>query len=151
MHSQCRQIAGCWNSVDELVQGTSGNGGSKGACWLKSKGKEDWTYDQKGKGKDDKSPYVQEHIDQVDAIRNSKKLHEGWFAATSSMIGVMARMATYSGREIKWDDAVAKGKTLFPYDKELTFDTLPPVMPGPDGSYEEATAIPGVYDPFEKS
>ena len=148
MHSQCRQMAGCWNPVGELVQGTAGDGGTVGKpCWLKPKGKEDWTY----KGKDDKSPYVQEHIDQVDAIRNGKKLHEGWFAATSSMIGVMGRMATYSGKEIKWDDAVTKGKTLFPYDQTLTFDTQPPVMPGPDGSYEEAAAMPGVYDPFEKT
>ncbi|MCL2744605.1 MAG: Gfo/Idh/MocA family oxidoreductase, partial [Planctomycetaceae bacterium] len=151
MHSQCRQIAGCWNPVGELIQGTAGNAGVMSGTrnWVEPKGKEKWTYDPKGKN--DKSPYVQEHIDQVDAIRNGKKLHEGWLAATSSMVGVMARMATYSGKEIKWDDAVARGKSLFPYDQKLTFDTQPPVMPGPDGSYETVTAIPGLYDPFEKS
>jgi len=56
--------------------------------------------------------------------------------------------ATYSGKEIKWDEAVEKGKTLFPYDQELTFDTPTPVMPGPDGTYEHAVPIPGQYEPF---
>jgi len=84
-------------------------------------------------------------------MRNGKKLNDGWFAATSSMIGVMGWMATYSGQEIKWDDAIAQGKTLFPYDKELTFDMEPPVMPGPDGTYEHAVPVPGRYDPFDKS
>ncbi len=143
MHSQCRQIAACWNMIGERVQGDKGVGGDG---WLEPKDAPKWTYP---KNSADKSPYVQEHIDQVDAIRNGKKLHEGWFAATSSMIGVMGRMATYSGKEIKWDEAVAKGKSLFPYDKELTFDTAPPVMPGPDGSYEATTAIPGLYNPYE--
>lgn len=141
LHSQSRQIAGCWNMVGERVLGSKGFGGDG---WLEPKNGEKWAY----KGKGDKSPYVQEHIDQVDAIRNGKKMHEGWFAATSSMIGVMGRMATYSGKEIKWDEAVEKGKALFPYDQELTFDTNPPIMPDPDGSYESSTAIPGKYNPF---
>lgn len=143
MHSQCRQIKQCWTAVTERVQGTAGNGV---ACSLAPYDKETWNYPKKN---NDKSPYIQEHIDQVDAIRNGKKLHEGWFAATSSMIGIMGRMATYSGKEITWEDAVNKGKTIFPYDKELTFDTLPPVLPDADGSYEKSTAIPGIYDPFE--
>lgn len=145
MHSECRQIANCWNMVGELAQGEAGNGG---ACWIEPKKGEKWSYPKKT---DDKSPYVQEHIDQVDAIRNGKKMHEGWFAATSSMIGVMGRMATYSGKEIKWDDAIAKGKSIFPYDQKLTMETDPPVMPDADGSYEGSTAIPGKYDPFEKA
>ncbi len=141
MHSQCRQINGCWNSVTEKVDGTAGKGE---ACWLQPKGKSRWNYSNPN----DKSAYVQEHINQVAAIRDGKKLHDGWHASTSTMIAVMGRMATYSGKEIKWDEAVQRGAPLFPYDRELTFQTDPPVMPGPDGTYEHDVAIPGQYQPF---
>ena len=141
MHSQCRQIPGCWNSVTEKVLGSAGNGQ---IAWLQKKGGPRWQY----RGNGDKSGYVQEHINQVNAIRNGEKLNDGWHSATATMIAVMGWMATYSGREIKWDEAVEKGRDLFPYDVELTFDTPSPVMPGPDGTFEHAVAVPGKYDPF---
>jgi hypothetical protein len=65
------------------------------------------------------------------------------------MTAVMGWMATYSGKEITWKDAVEKGKTLFPYDQELTFDTPAPILPEADGTYEHAVAIPGRYNPFD--
>ena len=65
------------------------------------------------------------------------------------MVAVMGTMATYSGQEIQWEDAIARGRTLFPYDQELTFDTVPPVTLGPDGTYEHAVATPGMYNPFD--
>ena len=141
MHSQCRQIPGCWNSVTEKVLGSNGNGQ---IAWLQKKNAPRWQY----RGTGDKSGYVQEHINQVEAIRNGQKLHDGWHSATATMIAVMGWMATYSGREIKWDEAVEQGKALFPYDQELTFDTPTPVMPGEDGTFEHAVPVPGQYDPF---
>ena len=144
MHSMCRHIPKCWNKVSELVSGTKGNGEGH---WLQPTSGERWIY----RGNQDKSGYVQEHIDQADAMRNSERLHDGWASSTSSMIGVMGWMATYSGQEIKWDDAIAKGRTIFPYDQELTFDTVPPVTIGSDGTYEHAVAVPGEYDPFDKT
>ena len=50
----------------------------------------------------------------MDAIRNDKKYNEGRFGATSSMTSVLGRMATYSGKVVKWDDAVAKGPDEMP-------------------------------------
>ena len=145
MHSTCRQIPGCWNLVGEKVAGTKGTGEGH---WLQPTGGERWEYPRRNQ---DRSAYVQEHADQSDAMRKGERLHDGWFASTSSMIAVMGWMSTYSGQEIKWDDAVAKGKTLFPYDQELTFDTVPPVTIGPDRTYEHAVAVPGEYDPFDKT
>ena len=83
-------------------------------------------------------------------MRKGTRLNDGWHASTSSMIAVMGWMATYSGQEIKWDDAIVKGKTIFPYDVELTENTVPPVTIGPDRTYEHAVALPGVFDPFDK-
>ena len=53
--------------------------------------------------------YKQEHVDLVDAIRKGEKLNDGWHGATSSFTAVLGRMATYSGQEVNWDEAVAKG------------------------------------------
>ena len=66
---------------------------------------------------------VQEHHDLINAIKNNEKYNEGWHGATSSMTAVLGRMATYSGQVVKWDDAVAKGKTEFP--KQLAWDAPP--------------------------
>ena len=143
MHSMCRQTPNCWNLVEEQIVGTKGRGETGR---LHPTGGEEWEYPRRNQ---DKSPYIQEHINQSEAMRGGKKLHDGWSAATSSMTAVMGWMATYSGQEIQWDDAVSKGRTIFPYNQELTFDTKPPVTMGSDGTYEHAVAVPGKYDPFE--
>ena len=55
-------------------------------------------------------------------------------------------MATYSGKIIKWDEAVAKGKELAPGLADYTWDTTPPVVRDANGNYPYA--IPGEYNPF---
>ncbi|MDR0871830.1 MAG: Gfo/Idh/MocA family oxidoreductase [Planctomycetaceae bacterium] len=145
LHSQCRQIPGCWNRVTERVTGTKGFGETG---WLQQRGGEKWNTPKLGKGGD--NGYELEHAAQTDAIRNGKKLHEGWSAATSTMVGILGTYASHSGREITWDDAVSKGRTRFPYDVELTFDTPSPVLPQ-DGSYEHLVPVPGQWEPFDKT
>jgi hypothetical protein len=90
------------------------------------------------------NPYVQEHVDLIQAIHGDEKLNEGWFAAVSSMTAVMGRMATYSGRVIEWDEAVEKGPQESP--ERLAWDARPRHVPGPDGFYP--FPIPGLYEPF---
>ena len=63
--------------------------------------------------------YVQEHVHLVNAIRKGEKLNDGWHAATSSFTAVLGRMATYSGQEVNWDDAVAKGPDEMPQEVRL--------------------------------
>ena len=133
------------NRIGETAIGTKGHGD---AGWLQPTNGTRWNYPRNNH---DRGGFVQEHIDQAEAMRKGKKFHNGWRATVASMTGVMGRMATYSGQEIKWDDAVARGKSLFPYDVELTFDTVPPVTIGPDGTYEHAVAVPGEYAPFDPS
>jgi len=143
MLSTCRQIPNCWDRVTELVSGTKGRGE---VAWLQPTDGERWNF--RGQNR---NPYEQEHVNQAEAMRKGERLHDGWHAATSTMIAIMGRMATYSGQEIQWNDAVAKGKSLFPYDVELTADTAAPITLGPDETYEHDVAVPGVYDPFDKT
>jgi len=57
---------------------------------------------------------------------------------------VLGRMATYSGKIVKWDDAVAKGPDEFP--AELAWDAQPRNLPDAEGNYP--IAMPGVYKPY---
>jgi hypothetical protein len=143
MFSQCRMNdpGNVWGSVSEHVHGSKGVGGN---TWLNNSGGSSiWSY-RNVQGRNDGHMHL-EHVNQVDAIRNGKALHDGWHGAISSMIAVMGRMATYSGKEITWDKLVEEGTTVFPHGKELAWDTEPPTKPT-DGKYE--IAIPGRYDPY---
>ena len=83
-------------------------------------------------------------MDLVNAIRNGGKLNDGWHGATSSFTAVLGRMATYSGLEVDWDEAVEKGPNELPV--RLAFDVDPPCLPDQDGRYEIPT--PGIYKPY---
>ena len=54
-------------------------------------------------------------------------------APPAAFTAVLGRMATYSGQEVNWDDAVAKGPDEMP--KKFAFDADPPAMPDKDGNY----------------
>jgi predicted dehydrogenase len=137
MFSQCRQMPGCAGRISEHAHGTKGTSNCAGLIQADQR----WRY--RGPGV---NPYRQEHVNLINAIRNSEKLNEGWYGATSSMTAVLGRMATYSGKVVKWDDAVAKGPNEMP--EKLAFDANPPVMPDPDGTYRSSIPVPGVYQPY---
>jgi len=137
MYSQCRHQPNTWSNVSEAAHGTKGTSNCNGRI----EGATEWSY--RGERV---NPYDQEHVDLVDAIRNDKKLNDGWHGATSSFTAVLGRMATYSGKVVKWDEAVAKGPQEVPYGVDLTFQTKPPVVPDADGNYP--IAQPGTYKPY---
>jgi myo-inositol 2-dehydrogenase / D-chiro-inositol 1-dehydrogenase len=123
LYGQCRQQPNEWEGVTQFIHGV------KGAKEFRSNGSDG---------------YTQEHVDLINAIRNGEKLNDGWHTATSCMTAVLGRMATYSGQEVNWDDAVAKGPDEMP--KKYAFDADPPAMPDKDGNYP--VAMPGVYKPY---
>jgi predicted dehydrogenase len=123
LYSQCRQQPNTWSAVTQFIHGTKG------------------VKEFPGNGSDG---YTQEHVDLINAIRKNEKLNDGWHAATSTFTAVLGRMATYSGIEVNWDDAVAKGPDEMP--KKFAFDANPPAMPDTNGNYP--VAVPGVYKPY---
>jgi hypothetical protein len=137
MYSQCRHAKGCFNRVSEYAFGSAGNGGMTDDGEEKDRGGVDFVH---------RSPYQQEHFALVEAIRNNTPYNEGHYGATSSFTAVLGRMATYSGKIVKWDEAVEKGKDLAPGIEEYTWDSKPPVVPDEDGKYPYP--IPGQYNPF---
>jgi myo-inositol 2-dehydrogenase/D-chiro-inositol 1-dehydrogenase len=135
--SQCRHIPDTWSPVSEYAVGAVGESNCAGHI----SGENKWDFSGPNPG-----PYQQEHKDLVRAIRNGEKYNEGWLGASSSFTSVLGRMATYSGQIVKWDEAVEKGPDEMP--KAFTWDAETPIKPGPDGSYEHAVAVPGIYKPY---
>jgi predicted dehydrogenase len=132
LSSQCRHIGGCWDSVSEHVQGT------KGTCNVEGRieGENRWHFT--GKQKD---AYQQEHDDLFAAIRSDTPYNEtALYGAYSTMTAILGRMATYSGVQVEWDDAINSQIDTFP--KVLGWDAEAPVKPDADGHYP--VAVPGV-------
>ncbi len=133
MFSQCRHVPGCWNSVSEHILGSKGKAEVNRGIIETADGR--WRCRAKVV-----NPYQVEHDMLFDAIRNNKPYNEAEYGALSTMAAIMGRMATYSGKQINWDEAINSKVALAP-DK-YTWDATPPVLPGPDGVYPCAT--PGV-------
>jgi len=131
MFSQCHHLPSCWSSVAEYAVGT------KAAATVNKgliEGEGAWRYEGAKV-----NPYQIEHDRLFDAIRNNKPHNEAEYGATSSMTGVLGRMAIHAGKELKWDDAIQSKVALVP--DRYAFDGTPPVLPEKDGLYP--CAIPG--------
>jgi predicted dehydrogenase len=125
--SYCRHMPNCWNSVSEHCQGTKGHADISSARIIVN-GEQPWTY----RGPTS-NPYQQEHDDLFAAIRAGSPLNEGEYGALSSMTSIFGRMATYSGKMLKWEDALNSNISLMP--KDFSFDATPPTP---------SVAVPGV-------
>ncbi|MFM1770185.1 MAG: Inositol 2-dehydrogenase [Verrucomicrobiota bacterium] len=126
--SQCRQIPQCVGSVSEHAVG------SKGRCDVSSfriSGEKTWRY-TKAPG-DNNDGHLFEHVPFFEAIAKDLPYNEAEYGAKSSLTAIMGRMATYSGKEITWEDALNSKLDLLP--ESLAWDAMPKVLPGPDGNY----------------
>jgi predicted dehydrogenase len=136
MLSQCRHIGGCWDSVSEHAHGTLGVA-DVSAARIASQGGWEWRHRSGEEGVD---PYQAEHDALFAAIRNGTSHDEAENGANATMTAILGRMATYSGRSLKWDEALASNVRLAP--ERLDWDAPPRSLPDAAGRYPHA--IPGV-------
>jgi predicted dehydrogenase len=123
--SECRQIDGCANDVSEHVYGTQGEAHMDSGRW-RITGDKPWRHE--GPNND---PYQTEHDDLFAAIRARKPFSEARMVAESTLTAIMGRMATYSGREVTWEQALQSEERWGPDNYEfgpLPVDPVP--MPG---------------------
>lgn len=140
MHSYCRQIPGCKNLVAEHIECSKGLAElGTGSSKLSKAGDVIWSTPRR-RPKDYISPYQVEWNAIVDAILQDKPHNEAEYGATSTMTAILGRLATYSGKVIDWDEALASEMSITS-DAE-SWDAPPPVKALSDGSYR--IPIPGV-------
>jgi predicted dehydrogenase len=135
MLSQCRHIDGTAMEVREHAHGTKGvahlddGGGPEihgpGGRWKSKAQKVD--------------NHHQEHHDLFAALRRGEIYNECDYGANSTMTAILGRMATYSGKVVRWDEALQTGNDLSP--AKYDFAAAPPVVPNADGFYP--VPVPG--------
>ena len=90
----------------------------------------------------------------ADVLRNRLGLtgtkigcNEAECGAHSTMTAILGRLATYSGKVVKWDEALNSNVALADFDNLKSFRDEAPVKPHPNGGYvtEELyeIAVPG--------
>ena len=135
MYSQCRHIDGCDSEVREHAHGTKGtldiDDGPGGTFITKDK-----KWKTQGKKVDN---HHQEHHDLFAALRDGRTYNEVQYGAESTMTAILGRMATYSGKIVKWEDALNNGIDLSPQSYDFT--AAPPVVPDKEGFYP--VPVPG--------
>ncbi len=135
LYSQCRHMRNTWTNVSEAAHGCEGTSNCSGRI----EGANEWRF----RG-DNVSGHQQEQTDLIAALRAGERYNEGYYGANSSLTAVLGREANYSGKIVKWDDLVEKGKTEFP--EKLAWDAPAPVQKDENGDYP--IPMPGLYDPF---
>lgn len=141
LFSQCRHIKGCWNSVGEHVHGTAGTSDIGNAVIRGGDGRVKWQSDAKevkGRG------WQQEQNDFVAALRRGDKPNETEFAAMSTMTAILGRKATYSGKIVRWNEALADSESLADTDSLVSLSDPAPVKPDAEGKYP--VPMPGQPD-----
>jgi len=136
IYSQCRHFEGTSNRVDETFQGTGGkvylSANNSGILW-DNNGKELFSHPTKN----NRNPYQTEHDELFEAIAKGEfKFQDGEYGAISTFTGIIGRLATYSGKVLKWDEALASDLSLMP--DQLSWDALPKVLPDENGLYPYA-------------
>ena len=125
MYAYCRQQNGCSPSIADHFHGT------KGRCDLlrcRIEGETNWQYQGPGCNRFDL-----EHVALFSAIRSGEPVNNSLYMARSSMLGIMATWATYSGQVIPWEEAIRSKQVLAP--QRYALDAEPPTLPDAEGRY----------------
>lgn len=138
-HSMCRQIDNCANGVGEVIIGTKGYTNCQNTIYHPD-GSIKWQY----KYPNDKdgnptstvkvSPYIQEHVHLVTAIRTNHYVNEGEQTALSNLTAIMGRESAYTGKRITWNEIYNSNLKLGPSEiamgnVDITFETPIPGTP----------------------
>ena len=128
MLSQCRHIRKAWSSVSEHAHGSKGVANISGGVIKPFDGME--FRSDKGRG-----GHQQEHHDLFKDLRDGKIPNEGYYGAYSTLTAILGRMATYSGKQVTWDQALNSELVLCDVDNLENLKSPAPVIPDEDGNY----------------
>jgi len=127
--SMCRQIDGCAKDVSESIVGAKGEAHLRpGNYTFRGEG------NQRLRVRDERNPYVQEHIDLLNSIADGNPLNELERVAHSTLMAIMGRMSAYTGKEVSWDQALNSKLDTFP--EKLEWGPRP----------EPVVAMPGITE-----
>ena len=87
--------------------------------------------------------FVLEQKALLNSVRSGNPINNGQYMAHSSLMAIMATWTCYTGTPIRWKEAMDSDYVIGPASPDdLTWETIPPVVPDADGNYPGFT--PGV-------
>ncbi|MBM3876511.1 MAG: Gfo/Idh/MocA family oxidoreductase [Verrucomicrobia bacterium] len=129
LHAYCRQQSGLRGDISVHVAG------EKGIAKLAERDRglvletgDRWAYDGPKN-----NIYQTEHDELFASIRKGQPINNGDYMCKSTLMAIMGRMATYTGQQITWEQAMNSKENLSP--DGWTWDSNPPKSP---------VAVPGV-------
>ncbi|MBS1833119.1 MAG: Gfo/Idh/MocA family oxidoreductase [Acidobacteria bacterium] len=125
-----RQMDGCYNENSDYIAGTKGSiiiGRGPNPRIVDAKGDQVWQYS--GQKYD---MYQYEHDVLFASLRKNAPVNDGVRLAHSTMLGIMGRMAAYTGQQITWDQALNSQERLVPekIDWNGALEVAPMARPG---------------------
>jgi len=108
LFSNCRQQRGCHTDMGVYLQGSKGSADVTESR-LRIRGEQPWRF--RGKVK---NMYQVEHDKLFASIRRGQPINNGTYMAKSTLLAIMGRMATYTGQEITWEQAMHSEEDLTP-------------------------------------
>ena len=121
LFSYCGQIKRDWSSVSEGVHGTKGSADPHNM--IRPTGGQMWRFRNR-----EIDPYVQEHMDLINAITKGTELNEAKQVTDSTLTAIMGREASYSGAGVTWDEIL---NCKFTYGPEQLFQDCSKMQYGP--------------------
>jgi myo-inositol 2-dehydrogenase / D-chiro-inositol 1-dehydrogenase len=124
-----RQTSGCYSDNSDYLMGSEGVAKIPGWQAPFIKGKTNWRYHETEAKAD---MYQVEHNELFASIRSGEPINDGEWMAQSTLMGIMGRMAAYSGQEITWEQAMNSEDKLVPdhLDWKMKLEIPPMATPG---------------------
>lgn len=122
-----RQISNCFSENSDYIMGTTGSAKITWGAGPVIHGKENWRL--RGPKTD---MYQNEHNEFFAGIRSGKHIFDADWMAQSTLMGIMGRMAAYTGQEVTWEEALNSKESLVPehLDWKMPLAIAPMAVPG---------------------
>ncbi|MEX0944859.1 MAG: Gfo/Idh/MocA family oxidoreductase [Balneolaceae bacterium] len=124
-----RQQPNCENSYKAEIFGEDGIGRAFASGEHSIRGRKNWDYDG-----EENQMYQTQHDELFASIRKGSIINDGEFMTKSTMLGIMGRMAAYTGRKITYEQALNSteelGPEIYDWNDVPDADGLSVAMPG---------------------
>lgn len=122
-----RQISNCHAENSDCIMGTEGIGKITAAAGPVIRGKQPWRY----RGAKS-NMYQNEHNEFFAGIRSGKLINDSDRMVQSTLLGIMGRMAAYTGQQVTWEEVLNSKEALVPQelDWKMKLPIAPMAIPG---------------------
>ncbi len=132
VRAMCRQMERTQHNTSNRIEGTEGRIDLNPGKTTLTDNDGNTVFEMEKGDEVDEDPYVTEHTDLIESIRQDEPINEAEQIAHSTLTGILGREAAYTGQTITWDELMtADALDLGPESYSFGSASIPPVpQPG---------------------